>query len=79
LEPDIDTSYTGPSTQRKLRMKERRAFGEETIMVHIVNLGGFIGCKPAQASTVEVSETGFLVPTTEPCKPHQPNRIRKFR
>jgi hypothetical protein len=43
-------------------MKERRGFGGETIMVQIVNLCGFMGCKPVQASTVGVSETGFLIP-----------------
>jgi hypothetical protein len=35
-------------------MKERRGFGVETIMVQMVNLSGFMGCKPAQASTVGV-------------------------
>jgi hypothetical protein len=45
-------------------MKERRGFGGETIMVQMVNLSGFMGCKPAQASTVGVSETGFLIPAT---------------
>jgi hypothetical protein len=48
-------------------MKERRAFGGETIMVQMVNLSGFMACKPAQASTVDVSETGFLIPATESC------------
>jgi hypothetical protein len=46
-------------------MKERRGFGGETIMVQMVNLSGFMGCKPAQASTADVSETGFLIPATE--------------
>jgi hypothetical protein len=46
-------------------MKERRGFGGETIMVQMVNLSGFMGCKPAQASTVGVNETGFLIPVTE--------------
>jgi hypothetical protein len=35
-------------------MKERRNFGGETIMVQMVNLSAFMGCKPAQASTVDV-------------------------
>jgi hypothetical protein len=48
-------------------MKERRGFGGETIMVQMVNLSGFMGCKPAQTRTVEVSKTGFLVPATESC------------
>jgi hypothetical protein len=47
-------------------MKERRGFGGETIMVQMVNLSGFMGCTPAQGSTVDVSETGFLIPVTEP-------------
>jgi hypothetical protein len=38
-------------------MKERRGFGGETIMVQMVNLSGFMGCKPAQASTDDVYET----------------------
>jgi hypothetical protein len=48
-------------------MKEIRAFGGETSMVQMVNLSAFMGCKPAQASTVDVYETGFLVPLTESC------------
>jgi hypothetical protein len=48
-------------------MKERRGFGGETTMVQMVNLSAFTGCKPAQASTVDVSETGFLIPATETC------------
>jgi hypothetical protein len=48
-------------------MKERRGFGGETIMVQMVNLSAFMMCKPAQASTVDVSETGFHVPVTESC------------
>jgi hypothetical protein len=38
-------------------MKEQRGFRGETIMVQMVNLSGFMGCKPAQASTVDVSVT----------------------
>jgi hypothetical protein len=40
-------------------VKERRGFGGETIMVQRVNLtvSGSMGCKPAQASIVDVSET----------------------
>jgi hypothetical protein len=60
-------------------MKERRGFGGEIIMVQMVNLSAMMRCKPAQASTVDVSETGFLIPATESCSPHQPNRIRKPR
>jgi hypothetical protein len=48
-------------------MKERRGCGGETIMVQMVNLSAFMGFKPAQASTVDVSETGFLIPATETC------------
>jgi hypothetical protein len=48
-------------------MKERRAFGGETIMVQMVNISGFMMCKPAQASAVDVSEAGFLIPATECC------------
>jgi hypothetical protein len=44
-------------------MKERR----ETSMVQMVNLSGFMGCKPAQASRLDVSKTGFLIPATESC------------
>jgi hypothetical protein len=33
--------------------------------LQMVNLSGFMGCKPAQATTVDVSETGFLIPFTE--------------
>jgi hypothetical protein len=43
-------------------MKERRAFGGETIMVQMVNLSAFMECKPAQTNTADVSETGFLIP-----------------
>jgi hypothetical protein len=46
-------------------MKERRGFGGEIIMVQMVNLSAFMGCKPAQASTVDVNETGFFIPVTE--------------
>jgi hypothetical protein len=48
-------------------MNERKGSGGETIMVQMVNLSGFMGCKPAQASTVDVYETGFLIPATESC------------
>jgi hypothetical protein len=48
-------------------MKERRGIGGETIMVQVVNLSALMMCKPAQASTVDVSETGFLIPATECC------------
>jgi hypothetical protein len=48
-------------------MKERRGFGGETIMVQMVNLRALMMCKPAQASTVEVTETGLLIPATESC------------
>jgi hypothetical protein len=48
-------------------MKERRGFGGETIMVQMVNLSASMGCKPAQDSTVDVYETGFLIPATETC------------
>jgi hypothetical protein len=48
-------------------MKERRGFGGETIMVQMVNLSAFMVCKPAQARTVGVSETGLLIPATESC------------
>jgi hypothetical protein len=48
-------------------MKERRGFGGETIMVQMVNLSALMMCKPAQAGTVDVSETGFLIPATESC------------
>jgi hypothetical protein len=48
-------------------MKERSAFGGETITVQMVTLSAFMGCKPAQASTVDVSETGFVIPDTESC------------
>jgi hypothetical protein len=43
-------------------MKERRGFGGGTIMVQMVILSGFMGCKPAHASTDDVSDTGFLIP-----------------
>jgi hypothetical protein len=38
-------------------------------MVQMVscNLSTFMGCKPAQVSTVDVSETGFLILATESC------------
>jgi hypothetical protein len=49
------------------RTVQRECFGGETIMVQMVNLSGFMGCKPAQASTIDVSETGFLIPVTESC------------
>jgi hypothetical protein len=45
-------------------MKERRAFGGETIMVQMVNLSAFMGCKSEQASPDDVSETEFLTPAT---------------
>jgi hypothetical protein len=48
-------------------MKERRGFGGETITVQMVNLSGFVGRKPAQPSTVDVSETGFLILAKECC------------
>jgi hypothetical protein len=48
-------------------MKERRAFGGETIMVQMVNLSGFMMCKPAQTSAVDVSEAGFFIPASECC------------
>jgi hypothetical protein len=48
-------------------MKESRGFGGETIMVQMVNLSAFKGCKPAQAGAADVSGTGFLIPTTESC------------
>jgi hypothetical protein len=48
-------------------MKVRRAFGGETIIVQMVNLGGFMGCKPAQAGTGDVSEIELLIPATESC------------
>jgi hypothetical protein len=48
-------------------MKERRGFVGETIMLQMVNLSGSMGCKPAEASTVDVSATGFLIPATETC------------
>jgi hypothetical protein len=48
-------------------------------MVQMANLSALMMCKPAQASTADVSETGFLIPATESYKPHQPNRIRKPR
>jgi hypothetical protein len=48
-------------------MKERRRSGGETIMVQMVNLSAFMGFKPAQASTVDVSETGLLIPATKSC------------
>jgi hypothetical protein len=60
-------------------MKERRGFGGEAIMVQMVNLRALMMCKPAQASAVDVSEAGFLIPATECCLPHLPNRIRKPR
>jgi hypothetical protein len=49
-------------------MKERRGFRGETIMVQMVNLRvrNFMVCKP-QARTVDVSETGLLIPATESC------------
>jgi hypothetical protein len=58
-------------------MKERRGFGGETIMAQMVNLtvSALMMCKPAQTSTVDVSEIGFLVPATESCYLHQSNRI----
>jgi hypothetical protein len=60
-------------------MKERRGLGGETIMVQMVNLSALMMCKPAQASTVDVSETGFLIPATETCYPYQPNMSRMPR
>jgi hypothetical protein len=48
-------------------MKERRGFGGETIVVQMVNLSALMMCKPAQASTVDGSETGFLIPAAESC------------
>jgi hypothetical protein len=48
-------------------MKERRGFGGETIMVQMGNHSALMMCEPAKASTVYVSETGFLIPATESC------------
>jgi hypothetical protein len=50
-------------------MKERRGFGGETIVVQMVNrtVSALMMCTLAQASTVDVSETGFLIPATESC------------
>jgi hypothetical protein len=48
-------------------MKQRKGFGGETTMVQMVNLSGSMECKPEQASSVDVSETGFLIPATESC------------
>jgi hypothetical protein len=45
-------------------IKERRGFGGETIMVKMINLSALTMCKPAQATTVDVSETGFLNPAS---------------
>jgi hypothetical protein len=36
-------------------------------MAQMVDLSGFMGCKPAQASTVDVYGAGFLVPATASC------------
>jgi hypothetical protein len=46
------------------RMKNER--GGETIMVQMVNLSALMMCKPAQPSTVDVSETGFLIQPQNP-------------
>jgi hypothetical protein len=43
--------------------RERQLWGE-AIMVQMVILSGFMECKPI---LVGVSETGFLIPTTESC------------
>jgi hypothetical protein len=48
-------------------MKERIGFGGETIMVQMAICSAFMGCKPPQTSTVDVSKKGFLIPATESC------------
>jgi hypothetical protein len=50
--------YGGLACKAWLVVQASLNFGEEQTMV---------GCKPAQASTVDVSETGFLIPATESC------------
>jgi hypothetical protein len=35
-------------------------------MVQMVNLCAFMGCKPAQASTIDVYETGFFILANNP-------------